>query len=77
MHAMKLMMLILLIIFAAKFPSDHVAASARPLGGIMKPKTFGPKTAFLPQATGPVPPTGSPNPCIPRAGRVNGHCNRV
>ncbi|CAN6553965.1 unnamed protein product [Malus baccata var. baccata] len=66
-----------IILVIAKFPSDHVAASARPLGGIMKPKTFGPKTAFLPQATGPVPPTGSPNPCTPRAGRVNGHCNQI
>ncbi|KAM1591841.1 hypothetical protein ACFXTH_035827 [Malus domestica] len=64
MHAMKLLMLILLIIFTAKLPSDHVAAAARPLGCTMKPKTYVPKTAFLPQARGSVPPTG-PNPCIP------------
>ncbi|KAM1244363.1 hypothetical protein FF1_035744 [Malus domestica] len=49
---------------SAKLPSDHVAAAARPLGCTMKPKTYVPKTAFLPQARGSVPPTG-PNPCIP------------
>ncbi|KAM1003875.1 hypothetical protein ACFX13_004212 [Malus domestica] len=71
MHAMKLvMMLILLIIFTAKFPSDHVAAAARPPGGMMKPKTFGPKTAFLPQARESVP-TPGPNPCKPKVGGGN------
>ncbi|KAB2622829.1 hypothetical protein D8674_025011 [Pyrus ussuriensis x Pyrus communis] len=61
MHAMKLVMLILLIIFTAKFPSDHVAAAARPLGGMMKQKNFGPKMAFL-RGRGPTPPNG-PNQC--------------
>ncbi|TQE13737.1 hypothetical protein C1H46_000744 [Malus baccata] len=64
MHAMKLLMLILLIILTAKLPSDHVAAAARPLGCTMQPKTFVPKTALLPQARGSEPPSG-PNPCIP------------